>query len=61
MLRVWCWHHHLGTSHAYYLCFGVFTSPKKSFAPHLSLGLSVRESQLFVSVSFSESFLFLLK
>lgn len=57
VLRVWCWHHHRGTSHAYYLCSGVFTTPtppkKNIFASHLSLGLSVRESQLFVSVSFS--------
>ncbi len=43
------------------VCWRVYFPPKNSFAPHLSLGLSVRESQLFVSVSFSKSFLFLLK
>lgn len=31
MLWVWCWLHHRGTSHAYYLCSGVFTSQKKIF------------------------------
>ena len=53
MLRVWCWHLHRRTSHAYYLRIGVFTSspPKKSFAPHLSLGLFVRDVSL--SIFFS--------
>lgn len=27
MLRDWCWHLYLGTSHAYLLCIGVFTLP----------------------------------
>lgn len=42
MIAVLLWHHHWGTSHAYYLCIGMFTLlKKKSVAPHLSLSLSV--------------------
>lgn len=57
MLRVLCWHHHLGTSHANYVCMGIFTSPQNSFcSPSVSQSGCQRKPTICLCVSFSDFF-----
>lgn len=58
MIAVLLWHHHWGTSHAYYLCIGMFTLLKKiSCSPSVSQSVSQLKPTICLCV-FLQTFFF---
>lgn len=61
MIAVLLWHHHWGTSHAYYFCIGMFTLLKKNLLLPICLSVCQSVKANYLSLCLSSNLLFPLK